>query len=447
VPQPCDILLAGGFVVTMERPQGRTFWPGSVGIRDTDIVAVGPSAEVEAQWHARLRLDCSAHAILPGLVNSHVHAGMSLLKGRAGDRPLHRRLREVVWPFAQAMDERASYLGTRLGCLEMMKAGITTFADMWPFPDATAEAAKSCGLRAVLASYGRTHTVGELEALAAAPKRWNDPRLTPAIGIQSLYGVEADTLRQAAATARDRGLRIHLHASETREEVDDGHDFYEIDALGLLRPGTILAHAVHATERELDLAAERGAGIAHNPIANAKLGTGIAPLALMQARLPVGLGTDSAAANDRHDLFDEMRMALLLDRRRGEASTLAPADALAMATIGGASVLGLDSEIGSIESGKRADIIAIDLDDPRFVPLHRDRPAQVLSHFVFSATGADVETVIVHGRIVVRNGVAENLDEADIIAKGREAAASRLSAAGFARVQYRPVAAHGHPPA
>ena len=432
MPQPCDILLAGGFVVTMERPQGRTFRPGSVAIRDTDIVAVGSSAEVEAQWHARLRLDCSARAILPGLVNSPVHAGMSLLKGRAGDRPLHRRLREVVWPFVQAMDERASYLGTRLGCLEMVKAGITTFADMWPFPDATAEAVKSCGLRAVLASYGRTYTVGELEALAAAPKRWNDPRLTPAVGIQSLYGVEADTLRQAAATARDRGLRIHMHASETREEVDDGHDFYEIDALGLLRPGTILAHGVHATERELDLAAERSAGIAHNPIANAKLGTGIAPLALMQARLPVGLGTDSAAANDRHDLFDEMRMALLLDRRRGEASTLAPADALAMATIGGASVLGLDSEIGSIEPGKRADIIAIDLDDPRFVPLHRDRPAQVLSHLVFSATGADVETVIVDGRIVVRNGVAETLDEADIIAKGREAAASRLSAAGLA---------------
>jgi len=432
VTQPCDILLSGGFVVTMERPQSRMLWPGSVAIRGADIVAVGSSAEVEAQWRASVRFDCSAHAVLPGLVNSHVHAGMSLLKSRAGDRPLRRRLREVVWPFAEAMDERSSYLGTRLGCLEMMKAGITTFADMWPFPDATAEAVKSCGLRAVLASYGRTYASGELEALAAAPRRWNDALLTPAVGIQSLYGVAADTLRQAAATARDCGLRIHIHASETREEVDDGHDFNEIDALGLMRPGTILAHGVHTTVRELELAAERGAGIAHNPIANAKLGTGIAPLALMQARLPVGLGTDSAAANDRHDLFDEMRMALFLDRHRAEASTLAPVDALAMATIGGAIVLGLESDIGSIEPGKRADIIAIDLDDPRFVPLHRDRPAQVLSHLVFSATAADVDTVIVDGRIVVRNGVVENLDEAEIIAKGCEAAASRLAAAGLA---------------
>jgi 5-methylthioadenosine/S-adenosylhomocysteine deaminase len=420
----------------MEAAQGRTLWPGSVAIRGADIVAVGPSAEIDGQWRSTLRLDCSAHAILPGLVNSHVHAGMSLLKGRAGDRPLHRRLREVVWPLAQAMTEKASYAGTRLGCLEMMKAGITTFADMWPFPDATADAVKSCGMRAVLASYGRDYSAHELASLATAEQRWDDPRLTPAVGIQSLYGVGAHVLREAAATARDGGLRIHMHASETREEVEDGHDFDEIDALGLMRCGTILAHGVHASDRELELAAERGAGIAHNPIANAKLGTGVAPLAQMRANtvkgLAVGLGTDSAAANDRHDLFDEMRMALFLDRRRGEASTLAAADMLAMATIGGAGVLSLAHAIGSIEPGKRADIITVDLDDPRFVPIHRERPAQVLSHLVFSATGADIDTVIVDGHIVVRHGNAEHLDEAAILAEGRAAAARSLAAAGLA---------------
>jgi len=430
--QPCDLLLSRAVVVTMAAAGAPVFSPGSVAIRGTDIVAVGPSEDVERRWHAPKRFDCSAHAILPGLVNCHVHAGMSLLKSRAGDRPLRQRLQDVVWPFAAAVDEAASYVGTRLGCLEMMKAGITTFCDMWPFPDATAAAVKSCGLRAVLASYGRGPADGEIEALATAPLRWNDSRLTPAVGIQSLYGCEPAALRRAAGIAREHRLRIHMHLAETKAEVEDGHDFAEADAFGLLRPGTILAHAVHASARDLDLAAERDAGISHNPISNAKLGTGIAPLAQIHARLPVGLGTDSAAANDRHDMFDEMRMALLLDRRRGEASTLQAEDVLKMATIGGARVLGLEREIGSLEPGKRADLVAIDLDDPRFAPLHRDRIPQLMAQLVFCAGGRDVDLVIVDGRVVVVDGTAVELDEAAVMAQGRETARRCLAAAGLA---------------
>ena len=438
-PARSDLLLAGGFVVTMhrppgaagERPVGRVFHPGTVAVRDGAIVAVGPAAEVEAAWTAPERIDCARAAVLPGLVNGHVHAAMSLLKGRAGARPLARRLREVVWPFARAMDEDACRVASRLGCLEMMRAGITTFCDMWPFLDATADAVAESGLRAVLSPY-LLEDGGELDALPAAAARWNNPRLGVAVGIQSLYGCPEPLARRAAAVAAEAGLPIHMHAAETREEVAAGHTVARIDALGLLGPGTILAHAVHVTDADMARIAARGAGVAHNPGSNAKLGTGIARAgALRAAGVAVGLGTDSAAANDRHDLFDEMRLALLFDRRDG-AGTLGPADALAMATIDGARVLGLDGLIGSLAPGKRADLIVVDLADPRFAPLHLDRPDAVLADLVFVAGAADVRDVVVDGRVVVRDRRATTLDGAEVAAAARRAAERCLGAAGLA---------------
>lgn len=427
--QPCDLLLSGGFVVTMAEP-GRVFWPGSVAIRGCDIVAVGRASQVEAEWRPAVTLDCGAQAILPGLVNCHVHAGMSLLKGRAGDRTLQQR--EVIWPFVEAITEKASYIGTRLACLQMMKSGITTFADMWPFPDANAEAVKSTGLRAVLAPYGRTYATGEIEALVSATQRWNDPRLMPAIGIHSLRACASETLHGAAEVARTHGLRVHMHAGENREDFKDGHDLFEIDALGLLRPGTILAGCIHFTKEEIDLAVERGSGVAHNPISNAQFGIGFAPLTQLMRRMPVGLGTDIAGADGHHDLFDEARMAVLADRGRGAVPALGPEDALTMATIGGAGVLGLDRLIGSLEAGKRADVSTVDLDDPRFIPLDRDRPEQILSHLLFVAASADVDTVIVDGQVVVRGGNVVNLDEEEIMSQGREISITCLAKARLA---------------
>jgi 5-methylthioadenosine/S-adenosylhomocysteine deaminase len=430
-PQPCDLLLSGGLVVTMAEPN-RLIWPGSVAIRGRDIVGVGPTNDLAAQWRPSVTLDCSAQAILPGLVNCHVHAGMSLLKSRAGDRPFRRRLQELIWPFAEAMTEDASYIGTRLGCLEMMKAGVTTFADMWPFPAANAEAVKSMGLRAVLAPYGRAYAEGEPEALATSAQRWNDDRLAAAIGIQYLFEWTHETLRKAAALAEMYGLRIHMHAADIRAEVAGGHNLAEVDAIGLLRPGTILADCVHLTPEEIDLAGARGAGAALTPVSSAKLGTGFAPLAQLKACMPVGLGTDSVCSNDRHDLFDEMRVAILAGRGRGEADALSAEDALRLATAGGARVLGINQRIGSLEVGKRADVITIDLDDPRFVPLHRERREQVIAHLVFVASCTDVDTVIGDGQILVREGKARNLDETDIMRRGQEISRTCLAKAGLA---------------
>lgn len=426
----CDLLLAGGCIVTPDLLPA-VLGNGAVAIRDGAIVAVGPAAEIGAAWRPREQIAGEHLAILPGLINTHVHAAMSLLKGRAGDRPLARRLREVVWPFARVMDEDAARDGARLGCVEMLRAGITTFNDMWPQLDATAEAVIETGARAILSPY-LLEDSRDLDNLAEAPARWRSSRLSVAVGIQSLYGCPEALARRAADVAGTHGLPIHMHACETRAEVEAGHTVARIDELGLLRRGTILAHTIHVSDGDIARIAQRDAGVAHNPISNAKLGTGVAPAAALRAAgIPVGLGSDSAAANDRHDLFDEMRLALLLDRRHGPG-TLRAADALRMATLDGARVLGLEARIGSIEVGKRADLISIDMSDPKFAPLDLGRPEQVLAHLVFSAGASDVRDVVVDGRVVLRGRQFTTLDMREAVARANQAASRCLAAAGIA---------------
>ena len=424
-PQPCDLLLLDGLVVTMAK-RGEMFCPGSVAISGRDIVAVGPTEELARNWLPKLTLDCRAQAILPGFINCHVHAGMSLLKGRAGHALQDE---QILWPLLETITEKAAYTGTHLACLEMMKAGITTFADMWPFPHANAEAVTIAGLRAVLAPWARTYATQELEALASAP--WNNDRLMPSVGLHSLRAVSRDGLRLIAQFARGHDLRIQMHAGRCETESPSGDNLRDAEAIGQLPTGTILADFVNATESEIGLLAKRGTGVAHLPVSNAQVGSGIAPLAQFKGRFPVGLGTDAAGAYGRHDPFDEMRVALLADRGHRAAANLGPQDALDMATIEGARVLRMDHLIGSLEPGKRADLVAINLDDPRFVPLDRGRPAQLLSHLVFAAVAADVDIVIVDGRILVQRGSALHLDEQELIARAREMSGAVLARAGL----------------
>ncbi|MGQ0662413.1 MAG: amidohydrolase family protein [Pseudomonadota bacterium] len=427
------LLLTGGIVIPVAEPGERIIWPGSVAVLDGRIAAVGPAAEIDPAWPAATRIECAGRAVLPGLVNCHVHAAMNLLKGAAGDRPLPERLSRVVWPFLSAMDASACRAGSRLACLEMLKAGITTFADMWPHLPETAGAVAESGLRAVLATYHMDARGERLDEVLAAALPFKSARIGIAVGLQSLYTASAEVASEAAGLAQRHGLPIHLHALETEAEVEAGHDLHRADALGLMRAGTILAHAVWARPDEIRLIAARGAGVAHNPTSNAKLGVGVAPVAeMVAAGVAVGLGTDSAAANDRHDLFDEMRLALLLQRMNGPAGALTPAQALGFATREGARVVGLERRIGTLEVGKRADIITVDLSDARFRPLCRERPEQVLAHLVFAASGADVDTVIVEGRVLMRERVVETLDEAAVMAEGQAAAAVCLAAAELA---------------
>jgi 5-methylthioadenosine/S-adenosylhomocysteine deaminase len=427
-PKPCDLQLSNGFVVTMANG-GEICWPGFVAIQGRDIVGVGPS-ECADEWRAAIILDCSDSVILPGFISCHVHAGISLLKAAAAAADLLREP-EIAWAFIEATTEDSAYVGTRLGCLQMMKAGITTFADMWPFPDANAEAVKSVGMRAVLAPYTRSYDARGFDTIASAASRWMDDRLTPAIGIHSLRDCSRETLGWAGDAARAHDLKVHADAARSKAGAGDGRCIAEAKEMGVLRRGTVLVGCADATEEEFNVAAECGAGIACVPVSDAQLARSVSPLSRWKQRMLVGLGTDISGAQGRHDFFDEMRMAILMDRVSIDDSKLKPRDALEMATIDGARVLGMEHTIGSLEIGKRADLITVRLDDPRFAPLHWDRPDQVLSHLLFAAAPIDIATVIVDGRVLFQNQRALHLDEEEIVRESREASTTCLAKAGL----------------
>jgi 5-methylthioadenosine/S-adenosylhomocysteine deaminase len=428
----CDLLLTGARVVPVV-PSKALFWPGSVAIRDGVILAVGPSQDVDPRFAAARCVSCDGDVLLPGLVNAHLHAGMSLLKGYPCDHPLPERLNRVVWPFMAAMDEDATTVAVRTACAESIAAGITTFADMFPFVAATAVAVRDTGLRARLAPYLMIES-GELVQAIRDLRSLDCSRVTGAVGVQSLYGASASALQQAADFACRERLPVHIHVAETRAEFDQGLGVREIARRGLMPQGSILAHAIHVDAEEIALIAQCGAGVAHNPSANAKLGTGIAPVsAFRSAGIPVGLGSDSVAANDRLDLFEEMRMAVMLSRlRRDQAPPLSIWDAIEMATLGGAQVLGLEQSIGSLEPGKAADLIRIRLGAPHFEPLLDDDRDQIAAHIVFAARPADVCMVLVDGEVLLDAGAFTRLDAAMAMQAATVAAARVLGRAGLA---------------
>jgi 5-methylthioadenosine/S-adenosylhomocysteine deaminase len=428
----CDLILTGARVVSVV-PSKALYWPGSVAIRDGVILAVGPSQDVDERFAAARHVRCDGDILMPGFVNAHLHAGMSLLKGYPCDYALSERLKHVVWPFMAAMDEQATGVAVRAACAESISAGITTFADMFPFVAATAHAVRDTGLRARLAPYLMTES-DELARAVRDVSSLGCPRVTAAVGVQSLYGASVSALEQAADIARSEKLPVHIHVAETRAEFDQGMGVRAVARRGLMPKGSILAHAIHVDAEEIAQIAQRGAGVAHNPSANAKLGTGIANIsAYRSVGIPVGLGSDSVAANDRLDLFEEMRMAVFLSRlRRDEATPLSIWDAIEMATLGGAQVLGLDQTIGSLEPGKAADLIRIRLGAPHLEPLLDNDREQVAAHIVFAARPADVSMVMVDGDVLLDSSVFTKLDAAMVMQAATAAAARVLGRAGLA---------------
>ncbi len=430
---PASVTLLSGGAIIPVAPKGLVIHDGAVAIAAGRIVALGPRALVEADYPGAVRIDCTGRVILPGFVNTHVHAGMSLMRSMAGDLPLLERLRRIVWPFMDALDEAAARAAMRLGCMEMALAGYTAFADMFPMIGPGGEEVRRFGLRALLAPYVRDEADGFAEIAAAGTEWRGDALIRPAIGLQSLYAASEAVLERAAGLATESGLPVHVHIAEHRAEVEDGMGVARLDALGLLRAGGILAHCVHVNEAELARIAETGAGISHNPGSNAKLGTGNADLARIQAHgIAVGLGTDSVAANDRHDPFAGMRMAALLPRRYGMPRVLTgPADVLELATLGGARLLGIAAQTGSLEIGKWADLCVLRLDDPRHEPLDWENGAQLLAAVVFCGAPEDVDMVMVGGHAIVRDGALAGQDGAEILATASMQSARVLSRAGL----------------
>jgi 5-methylthioadenosine/S-adenosylhomocysteine deaminase len=339
----------------------------------------------------------------------------------------------MVWPFMAAMDEEATTVAVRAACAESIAAGITAFADMFPFVAATAQVVEETGLRARLAPYLMADT-GELERSLAAVSAVGSRRVTAAVGVQSLYAASEAALAAAADLARSASQPVHIHVAETRAEFDQDMAVQAAARRGLMPKGSILAHAVHVDAADVASIAASGAGVAHNPSANAKLGTGIAAVGVYRtAGIPVGLGSDSVAANDRLDLFEEMRMAVFLSRlRQGDAPPLTAWDAIEMATLGGAQVLGISDSVGSLEVGKGADVIRLRLGRSHFEPLLDDAPDQIAAHVVFAARPADVTAVFVDGRLLFDQGAFTTLDPAAVMHAATSAAARVLGRAGLA---------------
>jgi len=425
--EPVDLVVRNATVVTVDA-QRRVIPRGAVAIQGGRIVAVGGDAEIEARYHGRDVLDAGAGIVLPGLINAHTHAPMVLFRGIADDLKLMDWLQKYIFP-AEAKNVTAEFVkaGTRLAALEMIRSGTTTFVDMYYFEDQVAEAAKEAGLRTVagetLIEFPAPDNKTVADALAYTDrflKRWaGDSLVVAAVAPHSTYLANPDTLKAARALADKYTAPILIHLSESADEQSQVKERYKktptehLRDLGVLRKGLLGAHGIWLSAGDRALLREAGAGVAHCPQSNMKISSGPAPVREMLAEgLRLGLGTDGAASNNDLDMFEEMLTAALLAKHVTGDPTVAPAPAvLEMATLGGARALGMEDRLGSLEAGKRADLIVVDLSAPRLHPLY-----DAVSHLVYAAKGSDVRHVVIEGKVVLRDRKVTTLDEAAVLA-------------------------------
>jgi 5-methylthioadenosine/S-adenosylhomocysteine deaminase len=431
-PESVSLIISGAWLITMN-PQRQVFAPGAVAMQGEKIVAVGPAAEVHSRYQAAQRLDYPHGLILPGLINAHTHAAMSLFRGLADDLPLEEWLTSHIFPAERGLTGEFVYWGTRLAVAEMLLSGTTTFCDMYLFADAVAEAAAETGIRAVVGevlydfpspNYGPPDAgLNFSEQLCRA---WQDhPRVGVAIQPHAVYTCSPELLQRCGELAARYDTRLIIHLSETQQEVADCQARYDgtpvahLQRLGLLTPRLVADHGVWLNEADMELMAAGGATVAHCPESNMKLASGIAPVAELLARgIPVGLGTDGCASNNNLDLIQEMDSAAKLQKVRYLDPTVLPAfTALDLATRGGARVLGLEGAVGVLAPGLKGDLVVLDLDRPHLTPLY-----DPYSHLVYAATGADVQTVVVHGQVVVQDRQILTFDLAETLARARELA-------------------------
>jgi len=385
----------------------------AVAVRDGRIAAVLPADEAARRHPDADAVHLPGHLLIPGLVNLHTHAAMSLLRGAADDLPLERWLRERIWPLeAGLVSDAFVHDGTVLACREMLRGGITTFSDMYFFPEAAARAALSMGLRMVAgivvfdfpSAYGSGPGDYIAKGLALRDTLRHEPTVTFALAPHAPYTVSDDAFREVAKLSAELQLPVHVHVHETAKEIVEHEARHglrplaRLERLGLVGPELIAVHAVHLADTEIRMLAERGATVGHCPHSNLKLGSGVAPIArLLEAGVPVGLGTDGSASNNRLDLLLEARTASLLAKgSSGDAAVFGAHRALRAATLDGANALGLGDAIGSIAPGKWADLVAIDLSEPDLQPVH-----DPIAQLIFAGGREQVTDVWVAGEPVV----------------------------------------------
>ncbi len=427
-----DLLLTGAWVLT-QNERRETFHPGAVAIKGDEIVAVGPASELQARFAAAQTLDYPRGLILPGLINAHTHAAMALFRGLADDLPLEEWLNSYIFPAESKLNRDFVYWGTKLAVAEMLLSGTTTFCDMYLFADAVAKAAAETGIRAVVGevlydfpspNYGPPEA--GLQFSEELCRAWRGhPRVRVAVQPHAIYTCSPELLQECGDLADKYDTRLITHLSETQREVSDCRARYgatpvaHLGRLGLLTPRLVADHAVVLSEDDLELLAASGAGVAHCPESNMKLASGLAPVVDLLGRgVPVGLGTDGCASNNNLDLVQEMDTAAKLQKVRYLDPTVLPATAaLDLATTGSARVLGLEGEVGALIPGLKADVVVVDLDQPHLTPIY-----DPYSHLVYAATGADVQTVLVHGQVLVKDRRVLAFDLEETLARARELA-------------------------
>ena len=430
--QRADLLVIGGTVVTMDA-QWRLIEDGAVAVRGDAIVAVGPRGEIESRYSAARRIDARGRLVLPGLINTHTHVPMTLLRGIADDLALQEWLEKYIFP-AEARNVTEDFVtwGTRLAALEMIRGGTTTYADMYYFEEAIARETKRAGMRGVLGETWIDFPAPDNKTREQAQayterflKNWQgDPLIRAAVAPHAIYTNSEQSLRNAAALARRYHAPILIHVSETKRELDDSRAQHGmspvayLEKIGFLGPEVLAAHCVWVDAADIAILAKHQVGCAHNPSSNMMLASGVAPVIdLLAGGVRLGLGTDGpAGSNNDLDLMEEMDLAAKLQKvTRMDPRALPARQALALATIGGARALHLEKEIGSLEAGKKADLILLRTDTPHAVPMY-----DVYSQIVYTLKASDVETVVIAGRVVMRNRRVLTLNEPEIIAKARE---------------------------
>jgi 5-methylthioadenosine/S-adenosylhomocysteine deaminase len=425
-------IITASWVVTLNDAR-EVFSPGAVAIRGEEIAAVGPTADISRRYRAERVLSYPDGLILPGLINAHTHAAMSLFRGLADDLPLEDWLNSHIFPAERHLDRDFVYWGAKLAIAEMLLSGTTTFCDMYLFADAVARAADETGIRAVIGEvlydFPSPNYGPPAEGLRFSEELvrtfHGHPRVSAAIQPHAVYTCSPDLLQQCGELAARLRVPLIIHLSETHREVAYCRTSYgatpvkHLYNLGLLNRHLVADHAVVLTEEDMELLAGSGAKVAHCPESNMKLASGIAPVTELLARgVPVGLGTDGCASNNNLDMFQEMDTAAKLQKvHHLDPTALPAAEALALATRGSAAVLGLDQEIGSLAPGRKADVVVIDLNQPHLTPLY-----DPYSHLVYAVGGGDVQTVLVHGRLLVQDRKLLAFDLEETLAKARELA-------------------------
>lgn len=426
-----DLFIRGGTVVTMDA-DFRVIDDGAIAIDGKTITAVGKRADLEACAAGARKIEAGGTIVMPGMINGHAHAAMSLFRGVAEDHSLDDWLQKYIFPAeARNVTEDFVFWGTRLGVLEMLRGGVTTYADMYYFEDVVARVTKEAGMRGVLGetildfpSPDHKTPAGALVYTEKFIERWKgDALISAGVAPHSMYTLSTENLKATAALARKHGAPILIHVAEAPFESEMSQRKYGLtpvaylESIGLLGPDVIAAHTVWLNDDDMATLKRRNVGCIHNPSSNMKLASGVMRVVdLLSAGQPVGLATDSAASNNNQDLFQEMNIAAKLQKvTRMDPRALPARQVVEMATIGGARSLHLEKKIGSIEVGKEADIVLIGTAATHATPMYN-----VYSQLVYALNAHDVRSVVIAGKIVMEDRVMLTMDKSEILAKAHE---------------------------